>query len=66
MEVALVEDHLVLLWGKRKHQLQEYFRTLVLGEGITISDEMVKKGLKKMFFGSADFIQRMHDTYGYP
>lgn len=63
IDVILADDHLVLLWGKRKHQLKEYLRILVLDEGIGIRDEQVKKGLKKRFFGSADFIQRMHETH---
>jgi len=63
IDIALVEDHLVLLWGKRKHQIQQYFRILVLDETTHISEEEVRKGLRCMFFGSADFIQRMRDTY---
>jgi putative transposase len=66
MEVALVEDHLVLMWGKEKHRVRQFFRILVRDEGMAISEEQVKKGLKKMFFGSADFIQRMHETHGNP
>jgi len=63
MDVTLVDDHLVLMWGKSKHRVRKYFRILVLDEGMDISDEQVKKGLRCMFLGSADFIQRMHDTY---
>jgi hypothetical protein len=62
MDVILVEDHLVLRWDKRKHQVREYLKILVGDAGINIGDEEVKKGLKKMFFGSADFIQRTHGT----
>jgi len=63
VDVILVEDHLVLRMGKNKHKVRDYFQVLVLDEGMGLSDEEVKKGLKKMFFGSADFIQRMHETY---
>ena len=63
MQVTLVEDHLALSWGKSKKQIQEYFQILVLNEGGDIRDEQVKKGLRRRFFGSADFIQRMHDAY---
>jgi putative transposase len=63
MDVILVEDHLVLRWGKGKHQVREYFKILVSDEGINIGDEEVKRGLRRMFFGSADFIQRMHEIY---
>lgn len=63
MDVFLVEDHLVLRWRKSKKRVREYFKILVLSEGIWITDNEVKKGLRRMFFGSADFMQRMHDTY---
>ena len=60
MDVQLVGDHLALLWGKRH---PEYVRILVQEERNGGSDEEVKKGLKKMLFGSADFIQRMQEAY---
>ena len=63
VEMALVDDHLVLRLNGNKRRIGEYFRMLVLSEGILISDREVKKGLKRMFFGSADFIQQMHDTF---
>ena len=66
MDVFLVEDHLVMNWGKSKRRVREYFKILVLSEGIWISDSEVKKGLRRMFFGSADFMQRMHDTHCCP
>jgi len=66
MEVFLVEDHLVLRWGKSKRRVREYFQILVLSEGIWISDTEVRKGLRRMFFGSADFMQRMVDTHCRP
>ena len=66
MDVFLVKDHLVMSWGKSKKRVREYFQVLVLSEGIWISDKEVKKGLRRMFFGSADFMQRMHDTYCCP
>ena len=66
IDVALVEDHLVMRWGQKRGQLYENFRILVLCEEIWISDQEVKKGLRRMFFGSADFVQRMYDTYCCP
>ena len=60
MDVAMAKDHLVLLWGK-KHP--EYVRILVQEEGEGFPDEQVKKGLRKMFFGSKDFVQRMYETH---
>jgi len=60
MDVELAGDHLVLLWGK-KHP--EYVRILVQEKGKVFSDEQVKRGLRKMFFGSKDFVQRMQDAY---
>ena len=66
IDVVLVDDHLVLRLGGNKRKISQYFRVLVLNEEIWISDTEVKKGLRRMFFGSADFIQRMHDTYCCP
>jgi hypothetical protein len=66
IDVFLVEDHLVMNWGKSKRRVREYFQILVLSDGMGISDNEVKKGLRRMFFGSADFMQRMHDTYCCP
>ena len=64
--MVLVDDHLVLRLNGNKRKVGEYFRVLVLSEGIWISDRVVKKGLRRMFFGSADFIQHMYDTYSCP
>ena len=66
IDILLVDDHLVMRWGKGKRRTRQYFQVLVLSEGIWISDREVKKGLRRMFFGSADFMQRMHDTYCCP
>jgi putative transposase len=66
IDVVLVDDHLVLRWGKSKRRVREYFQILVLSEEIWISDREVKKGLRRMFYGSADFMQRMHDTHCCP
>ncbi|UCF88785.1 MAG: transposase [bacterium] len=66
IDVAVVEDHLVMRWGRKKGQVGEYFRILVLSEEIWISDQEVKKGLRRMFFGSADFVQQMYTTYCCP
>jgi hypothetical protein len=54
-------------WGARsKKRLGINFRILVLSEAGMFTDEQVKKGLRKMFFGSADFIKHMHETYCNP
>jgi len=63
MDVVLSKDHLVLLWGKSKKRSQEFFRTLVLEDGDHISDDTVKKNLRGLFFGPADFIQSMQETH---
>jgi len=63
IDVVLFDDHLVLNIGKQKKKVQEFFRTLVMDEGLCISDDEVNKGLRKMFFGSADFMQHMYNTY---
>lgn len=66
IDVILVEDHLVMRWGKNKKHLSINFRILVLSEDAMLTDEQVKKGLRKMFFGSADFMQRMHEIHCSP
>jgi hypothetical protein len=66
MDVSLVEDHLVLKWGRRKKRVGEYFQYLVLSEWEMFPDDQVKKGLRRMFFGSADFIQHMYNTFCCP
>jgi putative transposase len=63
IDVIMVDDHLTMRWGRKKDRTSKYFRILVLSEGAMFTDDQVKKGLKRMFFGSADFIQQMHDTY---
>ena len=63
IDVILADDHLVMRWGKRKNRVNQYFQILVLSEGAMFTDDQVKKGLRRMFFGSADFMQRMHDTH---
>ena len=63
IDVILVSDHLIMRWGKGKNRVSQYFQILVLSEGAMFTDDQVKKGLRRMFFGSADFMQRMHDTY---
>jgi putative transposase len=66
MDVLLVEDHLVLRWGKSKKRIRKNFQILVLSEGAMFTDDQVKKGLRRMFFGSANFMQRMYDTHCCP
>jgi len=66
IDLILMEDHLVMRWGRKKNRVREYFRILVLSEEAMFTDDQVKKGLRRMFFGSADFIQRMYDTHCCP
>ena len=62
IDVFLADDHLVMRWGKGKRRAREYFKILVLDEGAGFTDEEVKKGLRRMFFGSADFTPPVSDT----
>ena len=55
-----------MTWGKRKRRTREYFKILVLDEGAGFTDEEVKKGLRRMFYGSKDFQQHMYKTYCAP
>ncbi|MDT8367187.1 MAG: transposase [bacterium] len=66
MDVFLAGDHLVMRWGKSKKRVREYFKILVLDEGAGFTDEEVKIGLRRMFFGSADFMQHMVNTHCCP
>ena len=66
IDVILVDDHLVLRLNGNKRKVSNYFRTLVLSEETGPSDMEIKKGLRRMFFGSADFMQRMYETYCCP
>jgi len=66
IDVTLVQDHLVMRWGKNKKWISNNLKILVLNEETMFTDEQVKKGLRRMFFGSADFMQRMHETYCRP
>ena len=67
VNMALSEDHLVIEWGDNgdnKVRLHNYFKILVMDEGLGIpSEKMTRIGLKKQFFGSADFIQQMSRAY---
>ena len=63
MDVILSEDHLILLCGKSKKRSQEFFRTLVLDDGACIPNDTMKKNLRGLFFGPADFIQSMQETH---
>ena len=66
LDVFLADDHLVMRWGKGKKRAREYFKILVLDEGAGFTDDEVKKGLRRMFFGSKDFQQHMYKTHCAP
>ncbi len=58
--MAFSEDHLVIEWGGDREMLRNYFKILVMDEGLGIpSEKLTGMGLKKQFFGSADFVQQM-------
>ncbi len=62
--MALSKDHLVIEWGDGKQRMQDYFKILVMDEGLGLpSEKLTRMGLKKQFFGSADFIQQMSRAY---
>ena len=64
VNTALTEDHLVIEWGDDRERVRDYFKILVMDEGLGIpSEKMTRMGLKKQFFGSADFIQQMSRAY---
>ena len=59
VEMALSNDHLVVLWGQDKDRIHQYYRILVSDSDVRIPDDEVKKSLRGLFFGSADFKKRM-------
>ncbi len=62
--VFLADDHLVMRYGKTRKDLKRNFQILVLDEGeMIMSDEDMRKGLKKPFFGSSGFIEQMYETH---
>jgi putative transposase len=64
VNMALTEDHLVIEWGDDKAKLRDYFKILVMNEGLGIpSEKLTRMGLKKQFFGSTDFVQQMSRAY---
>lgn len=64
VNLALSEDLLIIEWGDDKERLRNYFKILVMDEGLGIPPEkLTGMGLKKQFFGSADFAQQMSRTY---
>ncbi len=47
-----------------KQRMRNYFKILVMDEGLGIpSEKLTRIGLKKQFFGSADFVQQMSRAY---
>ena len=66
IDVFLADDHLVMRYGKTRKQLHRNFQILVLDDdGPLMSDQEVRKGLSKPFFGSSGFIEQMYKAY-YP
>jgi putative transposase len=64
IDVFLADDHLVMRYGKTRRELNSYIEVLVLGDdGPVMSDEEMKKGLSKPFFGSSGFIEQMYKAY---
>ena len=64
IDMALHDDHLVLNMGGDRKKVHWYFKTLVLDEGTLFpQDDQVKTALRRMFYGSADFFQRMKDKH---
>ena len=64
VDMLLTDDHLVLNMGKDKEMVAWYFQNLVLDEGAPFpQDHYMKAALRRMFYGPADFVQHMADTY---
>lgn len=63
VEYALSNDHLVILWGDSTERMRKYFKVLVSESEVRIPDSEVKKGLRGLFFGSANFKERMYQQH---
>jgi putative transposase len=64
INMALSKDHLIIEWSDDKERMRNYFKILVMDKGTGIpSEKMTRIGLRKQFFGSADFIQQMSRAY---
>ena len=63
VDLALSNDHLVVLWGKHNQRMRRSFQTLVSDRVVRIPDNEVKRSLRGLFFGSADFKKRMDEQY---
>ena len=62
IEVIITDDHLVMLCKGNDDRRMAFFLALVQ-EDPTYQRDKVGKGLRGMFYGSADFIQRMRCAY---
>ena len=63
VDLALSNDHLVVLWEKHNQRMRRSFQTLVSDRVVRIPDNEVKRSLRGLFFGSADFKKRMDEQY---
>lgn len=63
VDLALSNDHLIVLWGEKSDRMRKYFQFLVSDSTVRIPDSEVKRGLRGLFFGSADFKQRMYEQH---
>jgi len=64
IDVFLTGDHLVMRYGKTRKDLNRNFMMLVLDdEELIMSDEEMRKGLSKPFFGTSGFIEQMYKTH---
>ncbi len=62
--MVMADDHLVMRYGKTRKDLNRNFLILVLDTGEAImSDEDMRKGLRKPFFGTSGFIEQMYKTH---
>jgi len=64
IDVFLTDDHLVMRYGRKGTALHRNFRMLVLDETEPVmSDEQMRRSLRKPFFGSSGFIEQMYQLH---
>ena len=63
VEFIVTEDDVYLMLGKNRRERQEEFVRLVDQPMDEEEIEAIRSGLRKLFYGSADFVERMKARY---
>ena len=63
VEFVVTEDSVYLMLGEDRKEREEQF--LIMMDGVANEEEIkaIQNGLRKLFYGSADFMERMKAKY---